>query len=65
MTPLEKKLARRIHNQRVRLRWFESMHTSWGSHWRHNALAYRKQLQDAGIKPESIWSATYRKETKK
>ena len=31
MTPLEKRLARRIHNQRVRLRELEKFHT-WRVH---------------------------------
>lgn len=60
MTPLEKRLAARIANQRARLRWFERLSLSWNSHWRHRALAYRRQLEQAGIKPDGIWSVTYK-----
>ena len=60
MTPAEKRLARRIHNQRVRLRWFEGLMGMWDLYWKRRALAYRKQLIDHGIKPDGVWSATYR-----
>lgn len=64
MTPLEKRLARRIAKQRARLRWFEALSFSWDSYWRHRALAYRRQLEEAGIKPNGIWVPTYRRSTK-
>ena len=60
MTPQEKKLARRIRNQRIRLRWFEALNNTWDSHWRRSALAYRRQLINAGIKPNRVWSAAYK-----
>lgn len=60
MTPLERRLARRIATQRARLRWYEALSLTWHSFWQHRALAYRRQLEDAGIKPEGFWSATYR-----
>lgn len=61
---MEQRLARRIRRQRERLRWFESLTVSWDTHYRHCALAYRKQLQELGIKPVEIWSATYKRPSK-
>lgn len=60
MTPMEKRLARRISRQRARLRQFEQLHASWQAHWRWRALAYRKQLEDLGVKPVAIWPAAYK-----
>lgn len=60
MTPLEQRLARRIARQRARLRQFEQVHVSWHSHWRWRALAYRRQLEQLGVKPVEIWTAAYR-----
>ena len=61
MTPQEQKLAKRIHNQRRRLRWFEALNNVWDSHWRRSALAYRRQLIEAGIEPKRVWPITYRR----
>lgn len=57
-----RRLAERIRRQRQRLRWFEANEHRWSSSWRHAALAYRRQLEEMGVKPVSWWSATYKHE---
>jgi len=54
------KLEKRIHNQRVRLAWFEKCFDYRNLWWKRSALAYRKQLQDLGVTPNSFWSANYK-----
>ena len=61
MTPMEQRLARRIHNQRRRLAQLEKFELDWCRHWRLRALAYRHQLEEAGMKPKGVWSPTYKR----
>lgn len=60
-TETEKRLARRIRNQRRRLAQLEKFEWDWCVFWKRRALGYRRQLMDAGIEPRGVWSAAYKR----